>query len=107
MGAWWRRALQWREQTLTDSRRDCLGKWALRGALAVMVSAWLASTLSGQVANEVSIARLEERVSAAEHSRDELRQQVSALDNKMWAGLVGIVALLADRALQYGKKGGK
>lgn len=106
----WRAFLEWRERTLSDTRRDCLSKWALRVALAVMVSAWLASQVSGQAQADpaaVSIARLEERVLAAEHRADDLNRKLDNIDTKMWAGLVGIVALLAERALQFGKKGGR
>lgn len=106
----WRRFLDWRERTLTDTRRDCLSRWVLRGGLGVLMTGWLVVSIAGQAdvhSEAVGIARLEERMAAVERRNDAFDKRFDSLDVWLRGIFAGIAIQIAVQALQGGKKGGK
>jgi len=98
--AWY---LDWRARVLTDARRDCLGRWILRLTLAVLVMGFLADVAQSQSQDYVN-ATATARMDAADRRIEAVENRLDRLDDKLLAGLIGLVANLAVHLLQLGRK---
>lgn len=99
----WYLESDWRARTLTDERRDCLGRWILRLTLTALVLVFVGDVIKGQsqdYLNATAIARMD----AAERRISAVEDRLDRLDDKLLAGLVGLVANLAVHLLQLGRK---
>ena len=99
----WRWYLDWRARTLTDERRDCLGRWILRVTLGVMALGFVDSVVQGQSQDYMNASAIA-RMDAADRRITAVEQRLDRLDDKLLAGLVGLVANLAVHLLQLGRK---
>ncbi len=95
--------LAWRARTLTDERRDYLGRWILKLTLAVLVMGFLASVAQSQSQDYLNATQIA-RMDAAERRISAVEDRLDRLDDKLLAGLVGLVANLAVHLLQLGRK---
>lgn len=97
--------MAWRARVLTDERRACMSRWALRIGLAAMVVGFLVSTTDGQSQDSINatlIARMD-----ANYAHDAVvDRRLDDIDQKLWYGLVGIVSILVTNLLQLGSKKG-
>lgn len=78
--------------------------------MVVLMSGWLVSSIAGQTelhSEAIGIARLEERMTAVEHRSDGFDKRFDDLDTWQRGIFGGILLLIGERALQYGKKAGK
>ena len=88
---------------MTDERRDCLGRWILRVTLGVMALGFVASVVQGQSQDYMNASAIA-RMDAADRRITAVEQRLDRLDDKLLAGLVGLVANLAVHLLQLGRK---
>lgn len=88
---------------MTDERRDCLGRWILRLTLAAMVLGFVADVVQGQSRDYLNASAIA-RMDAADRRITAVEQRLDRLDDKLLAGLVGLVANLAVHLLQLGRK---
>lgn len=88
---------------MTDERRDCLGRWILRLTLAAMVLGFVADVVQGQSQDYMNASAIA-RMDAADRRITAVEQRLDRLDDKLLAGLVGLVANLAVHLLQLGRK---
>ncbi len=99
----WYLDCDWRARTLTDERRDCLGRWILQITLAVLGLGFVASVVQGQSQDYVNATAMA-RMDAADRRIEAVENRLDRLDDKLLAGLVGLVANLAVHLLQLGRK---
>ena len=88
---------------MTDERRDCLGQWILRLTLAAMVLGFVADVVKGQSQDYLN-ASTQAHIEAAEQRIEAVENRLDRLDDKLLAGLIGLVANLAVHLLQLGRK---
>lgn len=88
---------------MTDEKRNCMSLWILRSTLAFMVTGCLVSAVAGQSQDFVN-ATATERMNAADRRISVVEARLDRLDDKLMAGLVGLVANLAVHLLQLGRK---
>jgi hypothetical protein len=101
--------LTWREQTLTEERRNCLSKWLLRVCLAALIVGFVVDRVSGQSQDAIN-ATVQARLEASSLRSEMLEKRIDRIDNLLQFGLLGVFGNLVAHLLQLGvaqKRGAK
>jgi hypothetical protein len=101
--------LTWREQTLTEERRNCLSTWLLRICLAGLLFGFVVDRVSGQSQDAIN-ATVQARLEANTLREELIEKRIDRIENLLQFGLLGVFGNLLAHLLQLGvaqKRGAK